>query len=110
MQLIRITFATQAFHVFGMIIRPKGYVVLSDKLGSSVVCCLPRLVLAKYRNPRGIGMTAFDIRSALWRWSSSKIFMALLTSGFPLCGQVPGSWKNCSWEELEGKVGPLGSY
>ena len=34
--------------------------------------------------------------------------MALLTSGFPLCGQVPGSWKDCSWEELEGKVGPTG--
>ena len=34
--------------------------------------------------------------------------MALLTSGFPLCGQVPGSWKDCCWEELEGKVGPIG--
>lgn len=28
------------------------------------VCCLPRLVLAKYRNPRWIGIIALDIKSA----------------------------------------------
>lgn len=28
------------------------------------VCCLPRLVLATYRNPRWIGIIALDIKSA----------------------------------------------
>lgn len=28
------------------------------------VCCLPGLVLAKYRNPRWIGIIALDIKSA----------------------------------------------
>lgn len=42
MLLIRITFAFK-YSIFGMIIKPKGYVVPSDKLGSKDVCCLPRL-------------------------------------------------------------------
>lgn len=85
MQLIRITFAFK-YSIFGMIIRPKGYVVLSEKLGSRDVCCLPRLVLAKSRKPKCRGIAASDIKSA----HSSKE-APLLTDGFPPCGQVTGS-------------------
>lgn len=62
MQLIRITFAFK-YSIFGTVIRPKGYVVLSDKLGSQGCLLSPRLALAKYRNPRWIGIIALDIKS-----------------------------------------------
>lgn len=52
------------------------------------VCCLPRLVLTKQRNPRWVGIIVLDIKCAHCIYEGCLSLVALLADGFLLSGQL----------------------